>query len=535
MSDDDRPESGTTDPEGSSREGEGPFGGWSGGEATRAGNEIACLAGQIAAATARFLELLGEFDARDGWRAYAGMRSASHWLSWRTGMDLRTAREHLRVARALRDLPVTRTAFRKGRLSYSKVRALCRVATVETEQGLVDMATHAPAAHVERLTRGLVAAARINGGDALEVLPGDHEPRGRSVVEPRGGWRWDEETGDLVFWGRLPAADGATFLAGITRAEIERTRTTRDDEAPAPADEPRDADDSEPDTCDDGPDASHRPADLTGPAPSDPGAALVAMAQMCLAATEAPAGAPAAEVVFVHGRADLVAGGSPTGGGSAEPPRDERQGGSAEPSPPAPSREHGPPPRLPRTTRVPGGPGVAADVAHEVMCAAVLRHVRAAPGVVLAYGRRRRKVSPHQLKALLLRDGGCRMPGCGRTRFLHAHHVVYWSRGGATDLDNLILLCGSCHRAVHRGSIRIRALGGQRFRFTDLRGRPVPEAPEASGSADAIVDGPAVEPDDISGRWAGEPLDLPLATSGYLESWIAQYRRATQPEVAPVG
>src|SRR5262245_62212113 len=85
-------------------------------------SELLGLAGHIAAAECRFLQLLAEFDDRDGW-AGDGIRSCAHWLSWRAGMSLRTAVEHLRVAHALQNLPAIREAFGAGRISYPKVRA----------------------------------------------------------------------------------------------------------------------------------------------------------------------------------------------------------------------------------------------------------------------------------------------------------------------------------------------------------------------------------------------------------------------------
>lgn len=120
----------------------------------RLGDQVCALAGQIAAATSRFLDLLAEFDAAGGW-AGAGVRSCAHWLSWRCGMDLRTAREHVRVARSLTVLPRTAQEFGRGALSYSKVRAIARVAVPETEDDLVEVALAAPAAHIERLCAGL--------------------------------------------------------------------------------------------------------------------------------------------------------------------------------------------------------------------------------------------------------------------------------------------------------------------------------------------------------------------------------------------
>jgi hypothetical protein len=94
-------------------------------ELERLGDEIAALSAHLDAATARLLELLREFDARGGWD---GARSCAEWLSWRVGLDLGAARERVRVARALGGLPLLSAALARGELSYSKVRALTRVA-----------------------------------------------------------------------------------------------------------------------------------------------------------------------------------------------------------------------------------------------------------------------------------------------------------------------------------------------------------------------------------------------------------------------
>jgi hypothetical protein len=91
-------------------------------------SEICELAGHLTAATCRFLVLLGDFDARGGWASWQ-MRSCAQWLSWKCQMSSGTAREHVRVARALQTLPVITAEFAAARLSYSKVRALTRIAT----------------------------------------------------------------------------------------------------------------------------------------------------------------------------------------------------------------------------------------------------------------------------------------------------------------------------------------------------------------------------------------------------------------------
>src|SRR3954471_3773889 len=87
---------------------------------------------RIAAATAAWLESVAEFDEREGWGG-VGIHSCAHWLAWQCGMSPGAAREHVRVARSLAGLPVTAEAFASGRLSYSKVREITRVADAATE------------------------------------------------------------------------------------------------------------------------------------------------------------------------------------------------------------------------------------------------------------------------------------------------------------------------------------------------------------------------------------------------------------------
>src|ERR1700682_5841277 len=121
-------------------------------ELDRLGEEIAELPAHLEAATARLLDLIRDFDARGGWNT--GFRSCAAWLSWRVGLDLRAARERVRVARALGTLPGLAEALARGELSYAKVRALTRVATPETEARLLGVGRAGTAAHVERIVRG---------------------------------------------------------------------------------------------------------------------------------------------------------------------------------------------------------------------------------------------------------------------------------------------------------------------------------------------------------------------------------------------
>ncbi len=71
------------------------------------------------------------------------------------------------------------------------------------------------------------------------------------------------------------------------------------------------------------------------------------------------------------------------------------------------------------------------------------------------------------------RDLGCRFPGCERERWLKAHHVEHWADGGATRLDNLVLLCHDHHRLIHEGGWMIRGHPAKELSFHDPTGRPI--------------------------------------------------------------
>ena len=127
-------------------------------ELDRLGDQIAEMSAQLDAAIARFLDLIREFDERGGWDN--GFKTCAHWLNWRVGLDLGAAREKVRVAHALATLPRIRQALAAGEISYSKARAVTRVATPETEERLLKVARAGTAAHVEQIVRGWRAVDR---------------------------------------------------------------------------------------------------------------------------------------------------------------------------------------------------------------------------------------------------------------------------------------------------------------------------------------------------------------------------------------
>ena len=96
---------------------------------------------------------------------------------------------------------------------------------------------------------------------------------------------------------------------------------------------------------------------------------------------------------------------------------------------------------------------ISARTVERMACdCSVVRVLLAADSSVIDVGRATPKVSPAMKRALVARDGGCRWPGCNRKAyFSDAHHLFYWTRGGETRLDNLVLLCYHHHRRVHEG------------------------------------------------------------------------------------
>src|ERR1700675_1501645 len=174
-------------------------------ELDRLGDEIAELSAHLEAASARLLELIREFDARGGW--CNGFRSCADWLSWRIGLDLDTAREKVREARALATLPHRAQARPRGALSYAKVRALTRVATPETEARLLGVGRGGTAAHVERIVRGWRCIDRKAEARGTKR---QHASRALHVHQ--------DEDGTVVLRGRLEPEVGALFMKALAAA-----------------------------------------------------------------------------------------------------------------------------------------------------------------------------------------------------------------------------------------------------------------------------------------------------------------------------
>jgi hypothetical protein len=178
-------------------------------EQQRREDQLATLSAHLSAATARWLELVWELQEE------GDSDDLSRFLAWRCGITGREAREYVRVAEALQELPATRAAFARGELTFTKVRALTRVATASSEVGLLELAEALTASQLERALR---VYRRVADADARET----HE---LEFVD----YYFDED-GSLYLRARLAAEDGTLLVKALDAARervVERRREER--------------------------------------------------------------------------------------------------------------------------------------------------------------------------------------------------------------------------------------------------------------------------------------------------------------------
>lgn len=447
-------------------------------------DRLCCLAARIAAAECEFLKLLAEFDARQGWGA-SGAKSTAHWLSWRTGMRLGVARERLRVARALGSLPLVREAFAAGQLSYCKVRAVSRVATPPTEPELLDLALGATGAQLERIVRSWRRCLL---------------PETSASAHVRRGWsRREEEDGSVVFTLRVAPEEAA-----VLDAAVEAARRVVLDGDGKPIETPEETTLAE--ALTDATPMQRAEADaviliaeeflLSGPS-SSPGECtqVVVHADVTALDEAAEAGRQAAEQLLPM---EAV----PACGTSVE--------------------------QRSRTTRPPGccledGQPLLASTVLRMMCGSPSQlMLHAVDGRPLDLGRSRRHASRQQRRALRVRDGGCRFPGCTQRHRLIPHHVIWWSRLGRTDMDNLVLVCPTHHRAVHELGYIVLALGRGRFTFHRPDGARLAESGQAVADPSPLLTTLDVSPTTIQPTWGGGRLDLDHVIGGLAANALAR-------------
>ncbi len=368
-------------------------------------DDICQLAAHIDAAMFRWLELLREFDECEGW-AGDGIKSCAHWLNWKCGLNLGAARERVRVARALKDLPQTREAFRAGRVSYSKVRAITRAATPRNEDLLLSIAFNGTAWHVER------AVSIWRRDKRLRALERDNERHAMRELS----WYYDDE-GFLVMHARFTPEQGAVIRQAVEAAAEQLFQEQKNVSAEISESEQGSVPELQPHPI------ATRRAD-----------ALARMAEGWLSGSGCSNGDRF--VVNVHTDMETL----------------KAEGSGAE----AELEEDG---------------KVSAETSRRLSCDAGVIHWLERQGdplsgaEPLSVGRKTRTVPPAIRRALQRRDRGCRFPGCTCTRYVDAHHIHHWADGGATHIDNLVLLCRHHHRLVHEGGFGLNRIALRRVPF----------------------------------------------------------------------
>ena len=434
-----------------------------------------------------FIDLLGEFDQRGVWRD-GGYSSLVNWLDHRCGMGAGAARERIRVARKLRDLKRIDHAFETGQISYSKVRAITRAATPQTERTLLKMACHCSARELESLVRTYEKTG-VNRGDRND----DTEKR---FLE----WYHDEE-GMLVLTARLPADLGAVVVKALDKAvdirkeerdeyfehiyfsslsgesdseagsaacsePIGSNEVSRIDSAGCQSEHVRIDSSAELTSANEGPDHQEEPA----LEPSDPDTPCVSRESRLEENVSAETlrllltGMSEPRQLLADGLCDIVEHWLATADKGAKRRAnhqryevvlhiDRNELASAAPSP----RYY-----LERDT------AITQETGRRIACDAdVSEHIEDDQGMLLKLGRKHRIVPPLLLKALKRRDKSCRFPGCGYARHLAAHHIRHWIDGGETNADNILMLCNRHHALLHDGHYSIRVHENGKVVFYD--------------------------------------------------------------------
>jgi hypothetical protein len=426
------------------------------------------LVAHLDAGTYQLLQLIYDFDREEGW-AGIGINSCAHWLNWKCGMSMGSARERVRVARALPALPTISEAFSKGRVSYSKVRAMTRVATPENEHALLQVALNGTATHVETQVRLYRKVKRI------EALEDENLRHGHRELS----WHIADD-GTYVFKGRLTAEQGALFKKALEAAGDQLF--AEHDGVPEAVRKEIEA---------------STPLDETSPEPIAQKHAdqLARVVEGFLAGigSESPVnGLSGGDKYMVNIHTDI------------ETLQQDGSGAEAE------LEEHS---------------HVPAETSRRMACDCSIVHWHEnAQGEPLNVGRKTRSIPPAIRRALKRRDQGCRFPGCTCKRHVDAHHVKHWVDGGETSMDNLVLLCRSHHRLVHEAGYGVEMGPGREVVFSLPNGKIIPPNAHASSRGNVIKlisgnrkKGLRITPETAVPRWHGEKMDYSVGVEMLLD------------------
>jgi len=432
-------------------------------ELERMADGITELVAHLDAGTFQLLELICEFDQNEGWSG-PGIKSCAHWLNWKCGMSLGSARERVRVARVLPELPGISAAFCEGKVSYSKVRAMTRVATAKNEAALLQVALSGTATHVETQVRLYRKTKRI---EALEEENLRHGHRELS-------WYIDDDD-YWVFKGRFTPEQGALLQKALEAAGDQLF----DEQQYVPEEVSGEVSDNV-------------PLDRTTPEPvsQQRADALARVVEGYLAGVNNDQSGGDRYMVNIHTDIETL----------------KQDGTGAESE--IEDRGH-----------------VPAETSRRIACDCSIVHWHEGKqDEPLNIGRKTRSIPPAIRRALKRRDQGCRFPGCTCHRFVDAHHIQHWADGGETSMDNLVLLCRTHHRLVHEAGYGVQMLAGQGAVFSLPSGKTIPQGHEMRSRGNVVAirslnrkNGLKITPNTSIPEWYGDQMDHGMAVDMLLQ------------------
>jgi len=478
------------------------------------GDEIVRCEVLLGGALYRQLLCLRLFDAAGGWCG-GGWKSLEAWLGVKLGLPYSTASEKVRVARSLSRLPRLNEAFRQGRLSYTKVRALHDVATPENEASLIKQARYVSGEQLRRLVEPLRAAVRRAKGTQAE-----REEQRRVVFAPHPAH-------DLVEARATLLPEEAALLRKALEVGVElgiKHRLGSDpslataESAAAESDQQPLADEG---TCSDPERGFAASGDVRTSAAAAAESQRLAASEACSSfeASDLPASVTADSTRRPFGFADALV--FIAESFLANPPRKGVPPGRRE--------------LLIHTVPdlsvgvLESGEALGPETVRRLACdGATARIERGPEGEVLDVGRRTRRINRRLEKALVVRDRCCSFPGCTRTALLDAHHLEHWAEGGKTTLNNLTRLCRFHHRLVHEGEWTVERRADGSIAFLDPQGVVVdrsgrlPELEAAQAHAALLAEcgrlSLDLDPTQLAAEWGGERIpDYGYAIAGLVE------------------
>ncbi len=425
------------------------------------------LSAHLHAANARLAQLLADFTADDTWNISGDWRSLTHWLGINCGFARAEAEILARVAAAAEAMPTVLERAGRGEVSLHVAAGAARVATPENEAKLAEIAASSTPAQACRVFGNYRTAKRRDN----ERLADEHR-------ETEDGDPTATEPEHRSFWRTWFDDNGTWRVNGAAPPEIGALLDRLYE-------------------------AGHKHAELTAGetanAHIEAADALRAMADLGLdSADHRRLRDEGNERFLVTVLIDL----------------ETLVDNTIRPD---------------SICRLQSGPHVTPGLVRRLAEEGTLQLMWHRTGIPLKLGHETRLATREQKRALRFRDGGCSVPGCTAEKHLHAHHIEWWPLG-ATDIDNMVLLCRFHHRLLHRGLMSIRTDGSQTFVFRDRYGQEIGRrGPPPGGPPGKLEDLPAHRDLGINADTT-RPLGGYWPLTDYARSvWVEALLTASEP------